>query len=96
MPARLIETANHFYTGSTGDWICLRLSRSALRRSGIYVRDEQALGRGWYSYGYNHIRTHTYYTHTIYVRDEQALPVGDQAVGDDWGDWVCALTAPLP
>jgi len=59
VPARLIVTANHFYTGVAGDWICLRLSRSALRRSGIFVRDEQA------------------------------LPVGDQAVGDDWGDWVC-------
>ena len=25
----------------------------------------------------------------IHVRDEQALPVGDQAVGGDWGEWVC-------
>lgn len=59
VPSRLITTANHFYTGVPGDWVCLRLSRSALRRAGIFVRDEEA------------------------------LPVGDQAVGDDWGDWVC-------
>ena len=59
VPSRLITTANHFYTDTPGDWICLRLSRTALRRSGIYVRDEQA------------------------------LPVGDQAVGEDWNDWVC-------
>lgn len=59
VPSRLVTTANHFYTSIPGDWICLRLTRSALRRSGIFVRDEQA------------------------------LPVGDQAVGDDWGDWVC-------
>ena len=25
----------------------------------------------------------------IFVRDEQALPVGDQPVGEGWGDWVC-------
>jgi len=25
----------------------------------------------------------------IFVRDEEAMPVGDTAVGDDWGDWVC-------
>lgn len=25
----------------------------------------------------------------ICVRDEQALPVGDKAVSDDWGTWVC-------
>lgn len=25
----------------------------------------------------------------IIVRDEEAMPVGEQAVGGDWGDWVC-------
>lgn len=25
----------------------------------------------------------------IVVRDEHARPVGDQGVGDEWGDWVC-------
>lgn len=25
----------------------------------------------------------------IFVRDEEAKPVGDTAVGDTWGDWVC-------
>lgn len=56
---RLIETANHFYQESVGDWICLRMSRTALRKCGIV---------------------------TI---DEQALPVGDKAVSDSWGKWVC-------
>eukprot|EP00227_Mantoniella_beaufortii_P001759 CAMPEP_0197616712 /NCGR_PEP_ID=MMETSP1326-20131121/60667_1 /TAXON_ID=1155430 /ORGANISM="Genus nov. species nov., Strain RCC2288" /LENGTH=290 /DNA_ID=CAMNT_0043185599 /DNA_START=61 /DNA_END=933 /DNA_ORIENTATION=- len=46
VPSRLITTANHFYTASVGDWVCLRLSRSALRRGGIYVRDEEALPVG--------------------------------------------------
>lgn len=59
VPARLIETANHFYTGVPGEWVCLRMTRTALRRCGIFVRDEQA------------------------------LPVGDQPVGEGWGDWVC-------
>lgn len=59
VPSRLITTANHFYQSSVGEWVCLRLSRSALKRCGIHVRDEQA------------------------------LPVGDQAVGGDWGEWIC-------
>jgi len=25
----------------------------------------------------------------IFVRDEEALPVGDQPVGDSWGEWIC-------
>lgn len=25
----------------------------------------------------------------IHVRDERAMPVGDKAVSDDWGEWVC-------
>jgi len=59
VPSRLVTTANHFYQGVAGDWICVTFTRSALRKCGIHVRDEQA------------------------------LPVGDQAVGEDWGDWVC-------
>jgi mannose-6-phosphate isomerase-like protein (cupin superfamily)/uncharacterized protein (DUF952 family) len=35
VPERLIKTANHFYTGIEGKWICLRLSRSALYKLGI-------------------------------------------------------------
>lgn len=57
--ARLITTANHFYQDVEGDWVCLQFKRSALRKCGIFVRDEEA------------------------------MPVGDQAVGEDWGDWVC-------
>eukprot|EP00966_Prymnesium_polylepis_P028903 670241-Prymnesium_polylepis.2 len=41
VPSRLITTANHFYQAVEGDWVCLRLSRGALRRCGILVRDEQ-------------------------------------------------------
>ena len=59
VPSRLITTANHFYTGVKGDWVCLRFTRTALRERGIVVRDEEA------------------------------KPVGDQPVGEDWGDWVC-------
>jgi hypothetical protein len=25
----------------------------------------------------------------IHVRDERAMPVGEKAVSDDWGEWVC-------
>jgi hypothetical protein len=35
VPDRLIETANHFYTSSSEEWICLALSISALRKVGI-------------------------------------------------------------
>mmetsp|Transcript_37429 Transcript_37429/g.99021 ORF Transcript_37429/g.99021 Transcript_37429/m.99021 type:complete len:273 (-) Transcript_37429:246-1064(-) len=59
VPSRLVTTANHFYQDVEGEWICLRFTRSALRRHGIFVRDEHA------------------------------SPVGGQAVGDDWGEWVC-------
>eukprot|EP00935_MAST-01C_sp_MAST-1C-sp1_P002426 g2426.t1 len=27
--------------------------------------------------------------HGIIVKDEEAMPVGEQAVGEDWGQWVC-------
>ena len=59
VPTRLITTANHFYQDNPGEWVCLRFSRSALKKRGIVIRDEEA------------------------------KPVGDQPVGDDWGDWVC-------
>ena len=43
---RLIETANHFYQESVGDWICLRMSRSALKRCGIVTKEEPAMPVG--------------------------------------------------
>ena len=46
VPRRLIDTANHFYTGTKGDWICLQLSRSALEKIGIKTKDEEALPVG--------------------------------------------------
>lgn len=46
VPARLIETANHFYQDVQGDWICLEFKRSALRKCGVFVRDEEALPVG--------------------------------------------------
>mmetsp|Transcript_46724 Transcript_46724/g.77337 ORF Transcript_46724/g.77337 Transcript_46724/m.77337 type:complete len:274 (+) Transcript_46724:20-841(+) len=46
VPARLIETANHFYQKVPGEWICLQFTRSALRRCGIIVKDEAALPVG--------------------------------------------------
>ena len=29
------------------------------------------------------------YDRGIHVRDESAMPVGDKAVGEEWGEWVC-------
>lgn len=46
VPRRLIETANHFYTETIGDWICLQLSRSALKNVGIITKDEGGLPVG--------------------------------------------------
>jgi len=46
VPKRLITTANHFYTSTKGDWICLQLSRSALEKIGIRTKDEEALPVG--------------------------------------------------
>ena len=51
----MIETANHFYQDSDKPWVCLRFSRTALRKKcGITVRDERAMpvgskavGEGW-------------------------------------------------
>ena len=42
-PPRLIMAANHFYTDSKGDWICLELSYSALKdKVGIITKFEEA------------------------------------------------------
>ena len=46
VPQRLIHTANHFYTSTEGDWICLQLSRSALSNIGIVTKDEYGLPVG--------------------------------------------------
>lgn len=46
VPERLIDTANHFYTQSKGDWICIQLSRSALADVGIITKDEGGLPVG--------------------------------------------------
>ena len=46
VPQRLIDTANHFYTSSKADWICLQLSRSALTNNGIITKDEDGLPVG--------------------------------------------------
>merc|ERR1712122_408840 len=43
---RLITTANHFYQESVGDWICLRMSRAALKKCGIITKDEPAMPVG--------------------------------------------------
>mmetsp|Transcript_47743 Transcript_47743/g.153778 ORF Transcript_47743/g.153778 Transcript_47743/m.153778 type:complete len:277 (+) Transcript_47743:42-872(+) len=59
VPARLLETANHFYQDDSHAWVCLQMTRTALRQAGIFVRDEEA------------------------------MPVGDKAVGESWGKWVC-------
>ena len=44
--ARLITTANHFYQGVEGEWVCIRFTRSALKRCGILVKDEEPLPVG--------------------------------------------------
>jgi len=41
VPMRLVETANHFYTASTDEWICIELSNAALKRIGIVTRFEE-------------------------------------------------------
>jgi len=47
VPSRLVETANHFYQGVEGDWICLQFRRSVLKkRFGIVVKDEEAMPVG--------------------------------------------------
>lgn len=46
VPQRLIHTANHFYTKSKSEWICIQLSRSALTNVGIVTKDEGGLPVG--------------------------------------------------
>jgi uncharacterized protein (DUF952 family)/mannose-6-phosphate isomerase-like protein (cupin superfamily) len=41
VPLRLMETANHFYTASVGEWICIELSNAALKKAGIVTRFEE-------------------------------------------------------
>lgn len=62
VPSRLITTANHFYQGVAGEWVCLRFTRTALRKHGIVVRDEEAkpvgdtpVGETWGSWVCPHI-----------------------------------------
>ncbi|KAL7478723.1 hypothetical protein ACHAWX_000122 [Stephanocyclus meneghinianus] len=45
-PERLISTANHFYTSSEGDWICLELNRKSLEQIGIVTLFEMAMPVG--------------------------------------------------
>lgn len=42
VPERLVTTANHFYQATTGDLICLQLSRSALLALGVETVFEEA------------------------------------------------------
>ena len=42
VPERLISTANHFYTSSKGDWICIELDRNELLKLGILTIFEEA------------------------------------------------------
>ena len=46
VPSRLLTTANHFYQDVPGAWVCLQFTRSALRKAGIFVKDEEALPVG--------------------------------------------------
>lgn len=62
VPMRLIETANHFYTDSSDEWICLQLSNAALKSLGIVTRFEQAkpvgdtsVGSTWNDWACPHI-----------------------------------------
>jgi uncharacterized protein (DUF952 family) len=46
IPDRLLETANHFYTSSEGEWICIALSQNALRNVGIVTKYEAPMAVG--------------------------------------------------
>jgi uncharacterized protein (DUF952 family)/mannose-6-phosphate isomerase-like protein (cupin superfamily) len=41
VPSRLLETANHFYTSTEGQWICLELSTENLKVNGIITLFEE-------------------------------------------------------
>lgn len=38
--SKLLEVANHFYTGSKGDWLCLEMTEETLGTRGIEVKYE--------------------------------------------------------
>ena len=73
--SRLLETANHFYQDVPGPWVCLQISRAALRTAGIIVSRSimiiiiYCVAR--HSTGILTLRCQ--------VRDEEALPVGGKA-----------------
>ena len=46
IPERLLETANHFYTSSEGEWICIALSQNALYNTGIITKYEAPMAVG--------------------------------------------------
>jgi len=47
VPARLLKTANHFYTESKGDWVCISMSINALKRKhGIVTKFEEPMNVG--------------------------------------------------
>lgn len=47
LPAKLMEVGNHFYKSDTNQWICLELSKSALKRKcGIVTVFEEAMPVG--------------------------------------------------
>ena len=62
VPARLLETANHFYTGVPGDWICLEMSKRSLENVGIVTVFEEPkpvgetnVGEAWSEWRCPHI-----------------------------------------
>jgi hypothetical protein len=71
--SRLLETANHFYQDVPGPWVCLQISRAALRKAGIFVSHCIII--------VNDVVAHStgILTLRLQVRDEEALPVGDKA-----------------
>ena len=46
IPDRLLATANHFYTSSVGEWICIALSQDALHNVGIVTKYEAPMAVG--------------------------------------------------
>lgn len=61
-PERLISTANHFYTSSKGEWICIELDRNELLKLGIVTIFEEAkpvgateTNKDWGSWVFPHI-----------------------------------------
>jgi uncharacterized protein (DUF952 family) len=46
IPDRLLTTANHFYTSSQGEWICIELSQKSLYNVGIVTKYEAPMAVG--------------------------------------------------